>query len=468
MIKESSAVVTRWQVLVWILCLAALAVGARNFELGLSLDAPLYATISRNMALGGSWFRMNCSLPDFSPFAEHPHLGMWVGAVVFKVFPMADWSIRIPGHLLYVAFLFFFFGYVKRKSGTGVATLTVLLLWTFHLFANVFSTFYLDPGVLFFGMLSMIHWEEANLQLNKKSALLSGLFFALAVLYKGITIVGFGPAYLWLALWGLYRNRHSKQLYLNWGLFLGVAAAPILLYYFAVRASDFPDFFEAYWQRQVTLRFSQVTSFWNIFRWDFWLGVWKYTNFLLPLAFLTVRRLKSRPEFVAAWLIPSTFLLQVAAAGLTPGQYLIMALPWIAWLISETLNEWLVFPAKRFMKISAVVALVALFIIQYIPISTHGARPKPEYFSLARLSDAGEVKHLYLDFQTSLPKFIIASSFAWYGKVDITYPTETPKAEASWAYFLSGGDPLRPKELVANGWCHHFSGEIGQVYLPCR
>jgi 4-amino-4-deoxy-L-arabinose transferase-like glycosyltransferase len=90
---------------IWILTLAMLSVGARNFELGLSMDAPLYATIARNIARHGDWFRLATTIPEFHPFAEHPHLGFWLLALVFKVLPIADWSARVAGHVFYVAFL---------------------------------------------------------------------------------------------------------------------------------------------------------------------------------------------------------------------------------------------------------------------------------------------------------------------------------------------------------------------------
>src|SRR4051794_15500901 len=123
----------------WILALASLSVGARNFELGLSMDAPLYATIARGIARSHHWFRLTTDIPEFHPFAEHPHFGFWVLAVFFRLLPIGDWSARIPGHLCYVGFLAMFFFAMRRHAGQRVAVLGVVLLWSWYLFSNIFS-----------------------------------------------------------------------------------------------------------------------------------------------------------------------------------------------------------------------------------------------------------------------------------------------------------------------------------------
>ncbi len=74
------------QLWVWILSLAALAVGARNFEEGMSIDGPLYAAIARNIARSGEWFFLHGGVPDFVPFVEHTHLGFWIQALFLRFF----------------------------------------------------------------------------------------------------------------------------------------------------------------------------------------------------------------------------------------------------------------------------------------------------------------------------------------------------------------------------------------------
>ncbi len=110
---------TPFRLLVWIASLAFLSVGARNFEPGLSVDGPLYCTIARNIVRTGEWFYLYGGVPDFVPYAEHPHLGFWGLALWFKLFPMEDWAARIPGHLFYIGFLTLLFLFVRNARANG-------------------------------------------------------------------------------------------------------------------------------------------------------------------------------------------------------------------------------------------------------------------------------------------------------------------------------------------------------------
>jgi 4-amino-4-deoxy-L-arabinose transferase-like glycosyltransferase len=192
---------------IWIICLSFLSVGARNFENGLSLDAPLYATISRNIINSGEWFHLDPFLNEFKPYyAEHPHLGFWIQAIIFKAVGAADWSARISGHLYYLAFMCLFFFALMSISGEIVATLAVLLLWVLAPFANFFSSFFLDPGCLFWGSCFLFSlWKSVN-NYSFKWAFLSGLSLALSFMTKGLTILAFGPA----AVFILFSQRKTK------------------------------------------------------------------------------------------------------------------------------------------------------------------------------------------------------------------------------------------------------------------
>src|SRR5262249_4479727 len=127
--------------------LAALSVGARNFEEGLGMDGSVYATVSRRIVQTGHWFALDAQIPFYKPlFAEHPHLGFWIGAIWFRLLPSADWAARLLGHTLYILFLWFFFHATRRRSSEPIAILTILMLWSWAVFSNTFSSFYLDPG----------------------------------------------------------------------------------------------------------------------------------------------------------------------------------------------------------------------------------------------------------------------------------------------------------------------------------
>ena len=181
-------------VLSWILCLGALAVGARNFEQGgLGPDGPHYALIARGMAQTGEWLWMQGTVPKFQPSADYPHLGIWLLALVFKIFPAADWSARLVGIGFYLAFLGVFFRLLRLTLGVRPAVVGVLALWTMDRFSNYFSNVYLDPGLLFFGTSSLLLLYEATRRSSLAHAVFGGAAWALAFLYKGMPAAASPP-----------------------------------------------------------------------------------------------------------------------------------------------------------------------------------------------------------------------------------------------------------------------------------
>ncbi|MEO5667258.1 MAG: glycosyltransferase family 39 protein, partial [Bdellovibrionota bacterium] len=173
--------------LLWLLSLAALSVGARNFEQGISIDGPLYASIARNIARTGEWFRLDAGTPDFTPFAEHPHLGFWLQALIFKVLPIDDWSARLQGHIFYVLALALVYKITERFYSARAAVFAVLMLWSMSVFSNYFSNFYLDPGCLVFGTLFLVAYSRALSRRSLSWTLVAGGLLSLAFLQKGLT-----------------------------------------------------------------------------------------------------------------------------------------------------------------------------------------------------------------------------------------------------------------------------------------
>ena len=323
--------------LVWILCLAAAAVGAKNFEEGLSVDAPLYAAIGRNVARTSSWFTLPTQIPDFQPFAEHPHLGFWLLATVFKILPSADWSARIPGHLFYVLFLWILFVYLRRFANEAVAFSSVILLFLWYRFANFFSNVYLDPGLLFFGAASVFLMHVALEKKKGSLAQVAGLALGCAFLYKGFAALGFIAALILIQASYFFKIEKRPQS-LHISLFFWSALAGVFgLYIYLLSNSSNPDFLSHYFHRQFSERTNREWNWFGSFRWSFWDSILKDTYYLAPLAFLP---LFSRPISLRAllpWSLLSPFLILYSCAGLEGGQYWITVLPWIAWLVSEAL-----------------------------------------------------------------------------------------------------------------------------------
>jgi 4-amino-4-deoxy-L-arabinose transferase-like glycosyltransferase len=455
--------------LLWIVCLSFVSVALKNFEEGLSRDAPLYATIARNIAQTGEWFRLHGSIPEFTPFAEHPHLGFWVLASVFKVFPIADWSARIPGHLFYVLTLWMLFLYIRRLATERAAAWTILLLWIWFRFSNFYSTVYLDPGCLFFGLAALVTFDRALRDDKPVWSLVSGLCLAASAMYKGLTVLAFLPAFLPL-LWlipgqspDLWRRRGLCVL----GVIVGTAALSGL-YLYAIKHSLMPNFLEMYWFRQMTNRFSHGWHLHNLWDGLFWRRIVQDTYqllYLLPLSFLIWRR---GLAFALPMTLLATFLLMYGGGNRIGFQYLIMFMPWIAWLIAQTVLEKIPVSGPALVRSTMYLAIALTLIGQYIPIRVHSMPPPIESADIRELKAHHPRMVLFVNPPPN--NFSVISTYAWYTGLAVDAPkTLTPLPEP----LTPAGDILMydaavdPRPLEKQGWCLERRYPNSTLWVPC-
>jgi 4-amino-4-deoxy-L-arabinose transferase-like glycosyltransferase len=475
-------------VLLWIACLAILSVGARNFELGLSTDGPLYAAIARRIADTGEWFRMYGGVPDFDPFAEHPHLGFWVLAVFFKILPAADWAARIPGHLFYVGFLLLFFNFVRKQSGERAAVVTVLLLWIWPAFSNWFSNAYLDPGALFFGLLSITLFAKA-LEKNAWSwSIGAGLALGFCALYKGLTVLGFGPGLAYLALAHSFkrdpinRMRNPQQAITQAGVVLAFWFGVMAIYSYAVSKSSVPDFLSIYFDRQWSGRFAQQSSFGGLVGGRFWWIFLKCTHFLLPLVFWPLLKGLGGVRVKLPFVLLVSFTIMFSTSGVfeksgpNGSQYLLYLLPWVAWLIGQGVAETFEFPHDLLMYVTQRFAIVAVLVIQYLPLSTHKSEPPEMRKAATKLYKEG-YRRLYVDVSAGNPAyvdFVGYSQYPWYTRLDVLYPAKSTvdgPPDTETLYYLVGRGQKRDQKrlmLEASGWCRNSEWDTGTLYAPCE
>lgn len=453
--------------LIWIVSLAFLSVGARNFEEGMSIDGPLYAAISREIARSGEWFRLDARVPDFIPYNEHPHLAFWAQALIFKFLPAADWSARILGHLCYVAFLFLFFKRIKNLLSENAATFAVLFLWIWAPFSNFFSTFYLDPLALLLGALSIdFFWRGLQTQ-KLGAATLSGVFLSLVFVTKGLTALAFllmmGILFLtWIFSKSLsekttpstVRSRLIMASTLSIvGLFFAVLI--LALYFWAIRSSADPVFLETYWNRQMTSRFSNSWNWMGLIGANFWKGLLKDTYYLIVLVPIFFMRSRSKKDYFFPVVFFTSFALMYAPAARVGAQYSLMLLPPIAWALGVGTCE--TFSAKiqaaSWQKWTLRLAVALVLLIQYLPFKTHH-RPIPhlvpaikEFFT--KNPDLPRELLLYSDSQLD---FVTSAPFAWYGDLKIFYKeslgVENVRLMLDWD-MLNGKDHVLALRSVA-------------------
>ncbi len=484
------------KLLLWLLSLAALSVGARNFEQGISIDGPLYATIARNIARSGEWFRLDGFIPDFAPFAEHPHLGFWIQALIFKILPAADWSARVQGHIFYVASLALVFTMGRRLYSERAATFAVILLWSWSAFSNVFSNFYLDPGCLVFGILFLTNYARAlgltydasshRFTLSASSrpvtwAALAGLFLGFAFLQKGLTALGFGPVALALLVLTLSLTHQRRQTLALTTVTLGLTALTLTAYAAAIKSSSLPNFLEIYWSRQVDQRFAKSWDWSLLVSGQFWSSLSKDSLglvWIVPLALFGLR--KRTHSIILPLVLFASFLLMYAPAGRNGSQYSVMLLPPLALLLAAGLDAGLMrlrprlqITVERSRQVTQALSLTAVLLLQYLPYPTHHPRKAPEVEILLQLSRDSGLKAVTLVRGDPAPDFLLAASFAWYADMKVKYLSQTTDwpsfkpASVDTAYLVLGAKNRSPLPLIPPGLCEIPNPGSSQLLVAC-
>jgi 4-amino-4-deoxy-L-arabinose transferase-like glycosyltransferase len=420
----------------WIFALALLSVGLHNFDLGISMDGPLYATIARNLAQteGASWWRLLTTLPEFQPyFAEHPHLGFWTSAALLKVLPAADWAARLPSQLFYMLTLGLMCAWVSRLAHSKRAgVLTVILIWLFPIVSNFFSNAYLDPQAFFFGLLALFAFERGTSDAARGRlawAVLSGLALLGVALTKGFTVLGFGPAMAFMVLARL--RAQPRPLLVAATVCLSVFACGLALYAWALAHSPVPDFLATYFERQWSGRFAVATDWHRLLRWHFYKELARETHYLLlllPLALVWRRR--STPAGLVSWLpivVLVSFVLMYVPADRVGHQYWIMLLPWAAWWLALALDALL--PASwtefRLRQVTFAISVVLVIFLKVSSFQVYKPRVPPLALEIQSAWRNKPLPHtVWIEARDGKDPFIRSSLWAWYTGLSVDYVSQ--------------------------------------------
>lgn len=413
-----------FRIFLWILSLAILSVGARNFETGMTIDGPLYASIARRIAETGEYFFLYGGMPDFIPFAEHPHLAFWIQSLFLEFLPAEDWAVRVMGHLLYLLTLCLSFSFAKHFYNARVATWSVILLWAFPVFSNFYSTFYIDPSCIAAGYLfALLYAKSLHAEkLRWVFASVAGLFLGFSFMSKGLTALAFGPvaalSFFWKIRSKVWLTRSLLSL-----VTLGVCSSVLSLYYWGIQQSSVPDFLDIYWQRQMSNRFSNAYTLENFFRLEFWSRLLKDTHYLvllLPFAFWKLKNDTGR-WFLAT--IVCTFILMYAPARRVGVQYWIPLFPPIAIFIA-TLAQRLRFSIRSLQVFTGRFSLAAVLLLQYLPFPTHRIYNSATAHDLKVLHERGVIDSALLVSSKDTLNFAGRGTLAWYANINVHYLPE--------------------------------------------
>jgi 4-amino-4-deoxy-L-arabinose transferase-like glycosyltransferase len=454
----------------WVLCLAAVSVGLKNFEQGLSMDAPIYAAMARNIARSGELFDLHGNVDAYRPFIYHPPLGMWLNAIVFKIVGAADWSARIVSQLYYIGFLLMLFFYVRRENGEKIAVWTVLVLWTFSRFSNYFSNVYLDPGVLFWGSGAVFLWKIGLEEKNLRKVAGASACLAVTILYKGLAAAGFVAPMGIIWLYSILRMPRKDFLAKSALTCLCVCALILVPYVFIVLNSNRPDFFTLYWNYQMLNRIGRDWRLFNLFDPWFWGTLWRDTNYFLPLMLLS-----SQPAVRAKtwfpWMMFLTFWYLLSPSRLVGAQYWVYVMPWVAWLLAAGVFSNIKVAIPKLVRGSVIASIVIVFVVQYLPVTVHGGKPSEDELEIGRLSKSKVIDRCLLDSTPTRVDVVTTSRIAWYGDVEVEYPPSNewtpPRRPNGVVLYHMDADRLRDEEYKRHGWCLHREYARTSLWLRC-
>ncbi len=455
-------------IIAWILAVAFASVGYRFFAAGLTGDSPLYAVVARNIYESGDWFNLVSGLPEFQPFAEHPHLGFWVSAFWFKMLGPSDWVYRLSGQIFYVLTMFVIFELIKHRLGAERAFISLFILSIWPSFPKYFAISYLDAGFCFFSFFS--------LYLFNNFFFFSGLCAGLAVLYKGTVAAALIPVFI-AALFefkvSIWRRVRQGFLFCV-GLILVVSLYCFLLYR--------NDAFGFVWDYISSVsRRSQGLDLIRLFEWKVWWSLFKETH---GLAFLTpIFLLRSRASVSEFKILPLSwfllFFVPYVASGRFGHQYWMTVMPALAWMISSVTPARLIDKSDGLKKWSFLAFSVLGVVFQFTPIPKRG---EPNEFTLELKSKMKRysIDQLYVDKGSLVVEdFSDTGRLLWYiGFKSATYVQpgdRVPSGSMSAAYewVREGRNSVTKmqlyKEMSEKGWCPlvYSSDGTRAVFISC-
>jgi 4-amino-4-deoxy-L-arabinose transferase-like glycosyltransferase len=290
-------------------------------------DEPRYASVSREMARSGDWIT-----PRLwgAPWFEKPALLYWLSGIGFRLGLNTELAPRLPGALMAVGFLAFYWWTLRREFGSRAASLATLILGSSGMWVGYSQNGVTDvPLATTFSaaMLLAMPWVARR---DTRQLPAAAAMFGLAVLAKGLVPLALGAP--------LLLGRHVRD-WLRWRVvlpFFVVALPWYALCYWRNGWTFIHEFF-------VVHHFSRVTSNALMHERPMWFylpilvaGLLPWTPLLGLLARRSVYRDRQR-VFLAVWALAVLVLFSIPINKL-PG-YILPLLPAAAALMALALDQ---------------------------------------------------------------------------------------------------------------------------------
>lgn len=232
------------------LCIIAILTCSSVFLINLgkdflwAADEQTYSSMAYHMVRNGD-FLTPWGLGDYAIWTGKPPLVMWTMALSFQVFGVNNFAVRLPS-VVFGAFsliMVYFLG--KKLYGVHVGALSALILGTFATFYEFATHAMLDMPFVFFTIASIYFIKlSEDAQHSNRYAVLSGLFFACALLTKLIEALLIP---LVIFIYFLITRRSLRFLFTKRiMLFLGVAALLLVPWMIYMDRRFFGDFWQCY------------------------------------------------------------------------------------------------------------------------------------------------------------------------------------------------------------------------------
>ncbi len=164
------------------------------FSQGMFLDGIVYASISRNMALGiGDFFHPSyIPFKHFIPyFSEHLSLTFYLESFFFKVFGDHYWVENVYSIFVLLFSIFLMRleckNLVKDKESPFISPIVILLFMTSPVIIWTYSNNMLEGTMLLFCISSNIFYLKAHSKRSVFYSLIASVFLLLAFFSKGVT-----------------------------------------------------------------------------------------------------------------------------------------------------------------------------------------------------------------------------------------------------------------------------------------
>ncbi|MEO8596557.1 MAG: glycosyltransferase family 39 protein [Candidatus Solibacter sp.] len=316
-------------------------------------DEPRYASIAREMARSGDWIT-----PRLwgAPWFEKPALLYWLSGIGFRLGLNTELAPRLPGAILAVAFLVFYFRTLQREFSCRAAWLATLILGTSGMWVAYSQNGVTDiPLTTTYSaaMLLALPWVARRDTAGLPAA---AALFGFAVLAKGLVPLPLAAP--------LLLGRHIRD-WLRWRVVLPFLLVAVPWYALCYLRNGWPFWHEFF----VVHHFSRVTSDALQHVRPFWfylpvlvLGLAPWTPLLPLLGRPALYRDRSR-LFLLLWAVAVLVLFSISLNKL-PG-YILPLMPAVAALIGLALDE--LADARRWLAACALLLVAFPITAQLLP-----------------------------------------------------------------------------------------------------